>query len=1400
MREIMIDSWKRYWCLRGGEINLSQEGFLLEPDSELGKYINPEIKLLEELLLIPCLILLGEPGTGKSTIIDEQRQVFQSESNKTDSETLWLDLRSIGSEQRLIQKLFETPKFRTWVAGDHNLNIFLDSLDECLLRVDTVGALLTEEFGSYPVERLSLRIVCRTSDWPLSLEKELRDLWGDENVKIYELTPLRRCDVAAAANARGLNPDMFIQTVRQVEATPLAIKPVTLSFLLNTYQYNQGIPSSAISLYAKGCELLCSEINQSRRDLGMTGKLSAKQKMLIAARIAAVTTFSNKYAVWTGIDAGDVAEEDISLNSLIGGTETCEGVIFEVSEAFLRETLGAGLFTSRGPNRLSWSHQTYAEYLTSWYISKSGINTDQILSLLKHNGDKDEKVVPQLSEVAAWIASMNSNIFSELIKTDPEVLLRSDVFSTNIQSKIALIESLLHSFEEEQLLDRDYEISKRFNKLEHPGLADQLRPYICDRTNGVLVRRVAIDIAEDCRQLTLIEDLVKITLDQTEEYIIRIQAACAISRIGDNMAKLLLLPLAKGESGNDPDDELKGYAIRALWPDLISAKELFYSLTNPKKENYIGSYAHFLSMDFIDYLSDNDIIWALRWVQGQGERYVLNFSICRCMDAIMFKAWNLIFNPQILHIFAQTVISRLEKYDDIAEEYGGVYFHDMVKADNDKRRIFIQSMIDLLDEGNISLLLCYRYLILKEDTSWLLERLKDATDNGLQRKWAEIISWVLDTSDQTQLETIYEAMQKNTILAERLHIIFGPIALNSVEADNLRKNYSLQLKYMKSSKKTHLQPPPAERLRILLSRLESGNLAAWWQLNREMTLGQESTHYRNELESDLTTLPGWQTENADIHKRILAGAQTYLLNADPETSKWLGTNTLYFPAYAGYRALRLIRQFQPEFLEKISPDVWARWAPIILAYPTISGEKDEDVHNGLVKNAFEASPMKIINTLKVLIDQEDKENSHISITKKMIGCWGYGLLEDVLFAKLKDPSLKCSSFTCLLNDLLEHGVEEAYDYAVSLLNSDNNELAVVAAASLLCNNKERSWDVVWMAITRNNEFGEKVIYRVLELSRNEGINIIQTLDEKKLSALYIWLEKHSPRSEDPNFENESMAHFVGSRESVAEWRDNILRILEKRGTQEACSAIAEIQNKLPYLDWVKWHLLEAQSNMRRKSWVPIKPSEFFELIKSNQSHFIQNGEALTHCILESLDGLQLKLQGETPAAIDLWNYVNRKYTPKDENTFSDYIKRYLEEDLKKRGIIVNREVEIRRGQGGNAGERTDIIVDAVIIDKNAVPVDVISVVIETKGCWHPELLTAMKSQLADRYLRENQCKYGIYLVGWFNCVQWDGNDYRLKEAEKVNHGDIINYLSKQAQELSKQGIFVRAKVIKASLR
>ena len=83
-------------------------------------------------------------------------------------------------------------------------------------------------------------------------------------------------------------------------------------------------------------------------------------------------------------------------------------------------------------------------------------------------------------------------------------------------------------------------------------------------------------------------------------------------------------------------------------------------------------------------------------------------------------------------------------------------------------------------------------------------------------------------------------------------------------------------------------------------------------------------------------------------------------------------------------------------------------------------------------------------------------------------------------------------------------------------------------------------------------------------------------------------------------------------------------------------------------------------------------------------------ESRLKVILEALKRLEARFQGATPAAIDLWNKLpDGSYRPKDEESLSNYVKRYLENDLRDRSIVVNHEVEIRRGEGSGQGEETE---------------------------------------------------------------------------------------------------------------
>lgn len=206
-------NWKRFWSPRGGSINLDYGGYLADPEGPHGYSLNPTLSPFGEVSTFPCLALLGEPGIGKTSTMESERSAIDDAILAQGGKTLWLDLRSCGSEGRVIDKLFERRTFKSWMEDDQHLHLFLDSLDECLLRVETVAALIVDELRNCPIERLSLRIGCRTAEWPASLlESALKGLWGEDGFGAYELAPLRRTDVAYAAAANEIDSDAFLES------------------------------------------------------------------------------------------------------------------------------------------------------------------------------------------------------------------------------------------------------------------------------------------------------------------------------------------------------------------------------------------------------------------------------------------------------------------------------------------------------------------------------------------------------------------------------------------------------------------------------------------------------------------------------------------------------------------------------------------------------------------------------------------------------------------------------------------------------------------------------------------------------------------------------------------------------------------------------------------------------------------------------------------------------------------------------------------------------------------------------------------------------------------------------------------------------------------------------------
>ena len=250
------------------------------------------------------------------------------------------------------------------------------------------------------------------------------------------------------------------------------------------------------------------------------------ERLAVASSIAAVTQFCRRFAVYTGREAAGVQPEDVSMNELVGGIESGMNDVTVSTEA-VREVLNTGLFSSRGPNRIGWAHQTYSEFLAARFCKAKSMPVQQIRALLFHPSGQELRLIPQLHELAAWISAMDVEILNAVTASDPETLLGAAAASFPDDKRRLIVESLLQQTCDGRQLHLRYSLFSMYRKLKHSQLATQLDPYIRESKWPISVRHVAISIAWVCDVEELGPILADIALDVEADASLRQSAAAA---------------------------------------------------------------------------------------------------------------------------------------------------------------------------------------------------------------------------------------------------------------------------------------------------------------------------------------------------------------------------------------------------------------------------------------------------------------------------------------------------------------------------------------------------------------------------------------------------------------------------------------------------------------------------------------------------------------------------------------------------------------------------------------------------------------------------------------------------------------------------------------------------------
>ncbi|MDP3281095.1 MAG: hypothetical protein Q8M57_08640 [Nitrosomonas sp.] len=1320
--------WPRYWFPEGnGDNSFVQSGYLILPSPEYSHYYPAIPKRLSEMTQIPVLILLGEPGYGKSHALkDESKRIEKEQAGDL---VIFEDLKTFvsGSEQRLL----DIDKFKLVEQG-RRLWILLDSLDECTLPVP--GDWLIYNFINKinNPEKVFVRITCRPSHWPEKLAEAFLERWRSVTkspVELWRLCPLRQDDIRMAANTSQIDGEDFLNTVAERNAEQLAALPVTLQFMLKLFQEKR-LPELRTKIFEQGLELLCND-SPDREASGIKSQIPTGDRFQVAAKIALGYILQGCNSIWLGsrvqcpsglFDANEVTSKEAGQ---------------DINDNAVKETLElTGIFARLDGKRFQFASRTFAEFLAAWYIAKSTVPTQQKLKVLLH--PDSQRLITDLRETAAWLAALDTGFRAWLVNHEPEAALEAD-FATLAQVDLpVLVDGLLRLAVEEQ--GYFYE-AQRLAKLKYPGLESKLSGVITDNSAAFAARALAIRIARACELQSLGTELADLALNDQEDSDLRKLAITCMDNSDDN-AKTRLISLAE----SDQDLSLKAMALSVLGPGLMGAQDFFREISPGYIETASYELRNLIDEDlFLDKLDTKDLIIGLRWIAKHAPIGHDQFTSNRLKSRLIAKAFDYLDTESVVVALVEVMIALCSHheflFDGLDRNEPQNFFDDIIN-----RRIVLTELIRQVDTSDIWKFIsgnCFR----EEDCLWLFAQLDSLSLVSERRVIATIIEHLIwrhknrDAVEEALNRAGVEVNNPDPILKEHLASIIIPMDLSNEKTIHTKNQYwELQSFTLTRKKKQLLQSdilpdPPEFYIQTDLAACEAGDFNRCLYLIESLAMQENGTLV---FPRDPNSLPGWKNADDTLRNRIASVAVNYLESAVPPNDEELLQNFRTFAQAACGLAVAIV--VDTDNLQRLSNEHLSRWCLVVVTHFFDQRETQQQIFckiRPIVPEAFDISVLK-------RADRDAKEGN-IHFLESCEEIWHLSFLQHLAVNRLNSLDW---SFCCrlklaelLIRKKVDGVLEQLIDWLIAELDSSNR---CAIGKTLFLNALNQTWPIFQKVLTAEIELAREVILAVAYNARR-GTGIYAKLDVEQLGWLYDKIRSLFPPMEDPLIPNH--AYSPTRRHEVADFRNNIIDRLVSLATPSAIKELDRICEAYPDSPWLIRARADACKNLWQEERTRLEFADSIRLLSDANASVVRNSQELMNVIKEALQRFAHEAQhGSPPLVTFLWNEGQKK--PFSEQRLSDFLKFYLEREWRGGRIIINREVEIKNLHDFGIGERTDLLVQAVSSDGN-VHQPHPCVVIEVKPDNKAKPQKDIPDQLVGKYLDGESRTCGIYLIGWF---------------------------------------------------
>lgn len=528
-----------------------------------------KIDCLDEFRHFPAYVLLGAPGSGKST---EFRQ-----------------------EAKRCCACFETARDficldrPEWATG----TLFIDGLDE--MRVGSQDPRMPLDQIRAKLNRLGVpkfRISCRDGGWLGTNDLEsLKVLADGDDVPVFRLDPLGMEEIRKILKQRVDDDESqrILDGAIEQGLQGLLENPLTLRLLAEALP-DSDWPQSRTEAITLACETLLTESNDEH--------LSATSRATSASELLRMAEQLCAFQLLTGSTGYSRVERPPGQDFL------APGELGEVDSYILNRALGSRVFESQDvPGRLAPVHRLVAEFLAARYLARligNGLPVRRVLSLVS---GFDGRVVSEFSGVTAWLATLCSTGRCQIIERNPlGVLLLGEVKEFASHEKGALIQCVAkRPWRQDDYHRLVVNGDAGLDDLATPDMESVFRGFLQDPEDDVGLRAALLVLRSLQGRFEvrgLVPDLLRIVRNGQRHPQIRFQALKALCAqfAGNRHVATDLMDLLRDVADGrvyDEDDELLGLLLDSLYPSILSATDVVGFLRAPKARGLYGRYKSF---------------------------------------------------------------------------------------------------------------------------------------------------------------------------------------------------------------------------------------------------------------------------------------------------------------------------------------------------------------------------------------------------------------------------------------------------------------------------------------------------------------------------------------------------------------------------------------------------------------------------------------------------------------------------------------------------------------------------------------------------------------------------------------------------------------------------------------